>query len=598
MGQDSVVLLITACGRSQIEIPYEGKSLIIDKDSLPAGVAQLTLEQKGNVLADRLVYVHHSEHQKAPLQILGIKKDYEPLEKVSLKIRGTEESFLSISVRDKTSSDLTYDNGNIMTEMLLSSHIKGFVENPGYYFEADDEEHRRHLDLMLMVQGWRRFDIKQTEIVEPYEKSQIIRGEVCKYIPLDQEDGFYLEEDKIKETLECSIPLWLQTELDSIGEGHIQVSRNGETYEVEHLENPKEKTHLHVEFVQPGTSPVYGDMVVDKDGMFSFQAPHFGGSCFMHLAAIGQEKFSATEKIDEKKAQKRQKKRNGRGWEVSHQWLLPNTSKTADYNIRVHRCYPRFVKNFEYYQLQFMPGENESEVKQGISDGVRTLQEVKVTTKRRILRKVNLDKPAFVMDVYDAFNQLADAGLTCAYYAGSWSFSDILCRMIVGDMGLHSVNIKASRRWDGRTIDVNSIKVKEEQLKYNHLENLDKVYVYTDYAPRKEGSSIYMGAEQPEVVIDLHRFPDDSKRIVYRDRFIVLNGYSTSSEFYNPDYSRIKLPEGQKDYRRTLYWNPNLKLDENGEATITFFNNSRTTRLSVEAEGQAADGTLLWGKTE
>jgi len=54
----------------------------------------------------------------------------------------------------------------------------------------------------------------------------------------------------------------------------------------------------------------------------------------------------------------------------------------------------------------------------------------------------------------------------------------------------------------------------------------------------------------------------------------------------------------QLEYRRTLYWNPNLKLDENGEATITFYNNSRTTYLSVEAEGQATDGTLLWGKTE
>ena len=30
----------------------------------------------------------------------------------------------------------------------------------------------------------------------------------------------------------------------------------------------------------------------------------------------------------------------------------------------------------------------------------------------------------------------------------------------------------------------------------------------------------------------------------------------------------------------------------------TFYNNSRTTHLSVEAEGQATDGTLLWGKTE
>ena len=50
------------------------------------------------------------------------------------------------------------------------------------------------------------------------------------------------------------------------------------------------------------------------------------------------------------------------------------------------------------------------------------------------------------------------------------------------------------------------------------------------------------------------------------------------------------------DYRRTLYWNPNLKLDEEGRARITLFNNSRTTQIQVEAAGQAADGTLLWNK--
>ena len=152
------------------------------------------------------------------------------------------------------------------------------------------------------------------------------------------------------------------------------------------------------------------------------------------------------------------------------------------------------------------------------------------------------------------------------------------------------------RRWDGRNISVNSIQLKEEQLKYNHLENLNKVYVYTDYSPRMEGNSQFSGTDQPSVTIDLHRFPDDSKRVTYRDRFIVLDGYATSADFYHPDYSKHKLPEGQKDYRRTLYWNPDLKLDENGEANITFYNNSRHTSLSIEAEGQAADGNLLWGK--
>ena len=155
------------------------------------------------------------------------------------------------------------------------------------------------------------------------------------------------------------------------------------------------------------------------------------------------------------------------------------------------------------------------------------------------------------------------------------------------------------RRWDGRNISVGSIGVKEEQLKYNHLENLDNVYLYTDYSPRMEGDTKFNGSDQPSVTIDLHRFLDDSKRTTYRDRFIVLDGYSTSAEFYSPDYSKQELPPkgaGGSDFRRTLYWNPDVQLDENGEAVVTFYNNSRQTSLSAEAEGQAPDGTLLWGQ--
>lgn len=45
-----------------------------------------------------------------------------------------------------------------MTNLLLESEIKGFVETPDYYFESDDQHHRDALDLLLMIQGWRRYN--------------------------------------------------------------------------------------------------------------------------------------------------------------------------------------------------------------------------------------------------------------------------------------------------------------------------------------------------------------------------------------------------------------------------------------------------------
>ena len=130
---------------------------------------------------------------------------------------------------------------------------------------------------------------------------------------------------------------------------------------------------------------------------------------------------------------------------------------------------------------------------------------------------------------------------------------------------------------------------------YKNLSLLDKMVVYTDYSPRKEGTKRYRGSNLPETTLTLYPYPDGSRRPVYRDRRYILPGFAYPAEFYSPDYSKQTPPE-PTDYRRTLYWNPNLQLDENGQARITFYNNSRTTQISVEAEGQASNGTLLWSK--
>src|SRR5690606_40577278 len=46
---------------------------------------------------------------------------------------------------------------NIYTYLLLSSEVKGKIENPKYYFQDDTWERQRALDQLMLTQGWRRF---------------------------------------------------------------------------------------------------------------------------------------------------------------------------------------------------------------------------------------------------------------------------------------------------------------------------------------------------------------------------------------------------------------------------------------------------------
>jgi hypothetical protein len=148
-------------------------------------------------------------------------------------------------------------------------------------------------------------------------------------------------------------------------------------------------------------------------------------------------------------------------------------------------------------------------------------------------------------------------------------------------------------RMPAETFNISS-KTKE---KYNLLKNLGKVYIYTDYSPRREGNSLYDGEDIPVVTVDIHLIDQlDSHRATSRDRRYILPGYSAPEEFYQPDYSNKPLPS-VKDYRRTLYWNPDLQLDNNGKAEFKFYGNGKQTHLSVRAEGLANDGTLLTGKS-
>lgn len=72
----------------------------------------------------------------------------------------------------------------------------------------------------------------------------------------------------------------------------------------------------------------------------------------------------------------------------------------------------------------------------------------------------------------------------------------------------------------------------------------------------------------------------------------MINGYSVVKEFYSPDYEQN--PEaGEKDYRVTLYWNPNLYFDKDTRRiTVPFFNSDNCKKFRVIVEGINEAGQL------
>ncbi|HMR82154.1 MAG TPA: hypothetical protein PKE30_03445, partial [Niabella sp.] len=74
---------------------------------------------------------------------------------------------------------------------------------------------------------------------------------------------------------------------------------------------------------------------------------------------------------------------------------------------------------------------------------------------------------------------------------------------------------------------------------------------------------------------------------------ITYNGYTIVKEFYNPDYDRQPVT-GKTDNRLTLTWQPALFVaDADPEIPVIFYNNDRTKRFKIVAEGITEDGRML-----
>jgi protein involved in ribonucleotide reduction len=74
-------------------------------------------------------------------------------------------------------------------------------------------------------------------------------------------------------------------------------------------------------------------------------------------------------------------------------------------------------------------------------------------------------------------------------------------------------------------------------------------------------------------------------------RFDVL-GHAIKKEFYSPKYDIKQDIHATPDYRATLYWNPSVSTDENGKATIEFFNSDTAKQIQLSIEGMSSNGKL------
>ena len=135
----------------------------VSKKKLHTGVATVTMfSPLGEPLAERLIFVQHNDQLN--LNISADKALYAKRGKVNLKVNVKDKNAaavigqFSVSITDENLVPVDENKENtILTDLLLTNDLKGYVEQPNYYFANVNDKTISDLDLVMLTQGYRKF---------------------------------------------------------------------------------------------------------------------------------------------------------------------------------------------------------------------------------------------------------------------------------------------------------------------------------------------------------------------------------------------------------------------------------------------------------
>ena len=523
------------------------KDISLDPRQVPTGVVQaLLLDDRWRMLSERLYFNRGAE--PGQLTVTTDKYSYAGRERVQANVTAmgfdVPQGDYAVSVTDDRSVQLDSASA-ICVNLLLQSELQGRISNPEYYF-ADDATYRTdHLDLLMMTQGWRRYDL-----------SQVLRGHLAEpQYPIEREQvisGRVLSEWKKKPLKNAAVVLLA----------------------------PKLR---RTDYAQ-----------TDSLGYFALNLKNFPDSTKCVIQAF-----------------------NEKG------------QKEMNLEIDAER-FPVIAKQLKPVTVAMQQAQDEDYIdaetlRASTIDGMRNiiLREVTVTAKKYKLPE----------DIYEAMARMS-IGQDRLQRENITTYNEVF-RKFPGIL-IRNGNLFCLRTRDWRNPNGKVVPFMIDGLIFNSVDNSGPPSIATQNAmglsSKLEGSS-YMAMEVYEPLINMveNMIPFDAiKRIDYLDPtqslvfgsksgLVVIQtkdgsnpwsythkdfflqkinplGFQKPAEFYAPRYENGNNCgfEPGTDLRNTLYWNPSVRMGNDGKSAFDFYtNDDDNTTYTVTIEGITAEGQLI-----
>ena len=551
-------------------------SLIFERDKLPGGVLQiLLLDKAGNALSERLVFNRGEELATTDVQIGGT---LEQRTKVTLAVTATDPDGgpaagdFSIAVTDRAAVP-SATSGSIYSTLLLTSELRGTIETPDWYFEGRDAARVAALDALLLTQGWRRYDVP----------------ELMK-----------------KEYVEPQYPLEVGQEITG------RISKSG-------LWNRKKKlSRYEMRMIVPSLHYVT-KCAVDDTGAFALNGFDFPDSTLYVLrpaavrgsmpeatVKVARDSFPEVGTLPRVPAQEQKKP-----YLAQARYYIEQRGQTDMRNILIDTVYVTHHKRLESTRPEHRLAARTWTAEQIKEAGAGTILDfiARMPGMSVVGRQVSYRgyRPGFMVDgrleetvgemnPVRAFrstgmgrNHKTQTRLPPIPDPGGW----------IDFTGMNYSNTNSAQQSTGgnkRQIQYIDDFDNVPDILYYPLEIVSRIDLIEGGNMVLWGVSHWKQAGIISITTKKGKELDDATRTLpARDvEFVSPLGYQTPAEFYAPAYATEKARRSMvPDYRTTLYWNPTVKLDDTGQATVEFYTSDAPADYDITIEGITQTGKIV-----
>ncbi|MFT4031578.1 MAG: TonB-dependent receptor plug domain-containing protein [Siphonobacter sp.] len=494
------------------------------------GIVQFTLfNESGQPLAERLAFIQTNQNT-LKVSMKTDKPQYKPREKVTLEVEvkdAREQPIVgdfSLAVTDAGQIQTEANAENLVSYLLMSSDLKGVIEQPAYYFDPENMNARMHLDILMATQGWRRFSWKKV-----------------------------MEEDP------AAPQYWVEQGIAITG----KVARpRGKVLD-------KKEVNMTLYLTKSKADPLVQLTAAEADGSFGFYNLNFQDSVHVMLQAVAG--------------------KNDRNLSIT-------LTKKNQPLIRITQTPFNPIELGADEFSNYLNNANKSlEIDRRIqSDKARQLKEIVVKAKKEE-EEPDSRKLYGHADATVKFDQMNSAGAINIFQVLQGRIAGV---SITGSGMDYTVQIRGAANFSGVVeplFVVDGMPTTKDAVASIPPQQVDYVDILKGASAAVYGSrggggvmAIYTKRGGNNTEPSNEAIPG---QLVYR-----MMGYAQIRECYVPNYEHPTSMDARPDFRSTVYWNPHVRTDQNGKATLIFFNSDHTTTLRANLEGVTNEGLVGAGK--